>query len=80
MDSPALKKSKDDAKYLPNKIATKENAARVDASPPVFQLLEAVHTAVKPVKGDCVVYWMRMEDMRSTHGKNEADVTLTHGV
>ncbi|EIW62025.1 uncharacterized protein TRAVEDRAFT_44861 [Trametes versicolor FP-101664 SS1] len=64
MDSPALKKSKDDAKYLPNKIATKENAARVDASPPVFQLLEAVHTATEPAKGDCVVYWMRMEDMR----------------
>ncbi|OJT04121.1 Deoxyribodipyrimidine photo-lyase [Trametes pubescens] len=64
MDSPALKKSKDDAKYLPNKIATKENAARVDASPPVLQLLEAVHTAIKPAKGDCIVYWMRMEDMR----------------
>ncbi|KAI0677169.1 DNA photolyase, FAD-binding/Cryptochrome [Trametes maxima] len=65
LDSPAMKKSKEDAKFLPNKIATVKNAASVDASPPVFQLVDAVCAGVKnPAKGDCIVYWMRMEDMR----------------
>ncbi|KAI0832344.1 DNA photolyase, FAD-binding/Cryptochrome [Trametes gibbosa] len=60
-----MKKSRDDAKFLPNKIATAENAARVDASPPVFLLQEAARSTSKnQAKGDCVVYWMRMEDMR----------------
>ncbi|KAI0353585.1 hypothetical protein OH77DRAFT_1407066 [Trametes cingulata] len=64
-DSPAMKKSKADAKFLPNKIATAENAAKADASPPMLQLLDAVAAGVrKPAKGECVVYWMRMEDMR----------------
>ncbi|KAI0771551.1 DNA photolyase, FAD-binding/Cryptochrome [Trametes elegans] len=65
LDSPAMKKSRDDAKFLPNKIATAENAAKADASPPLLQLLDAVAVGVqKPAKGECVVYWMRMEDMR----------------
>ena len=65
-DSPAMKKAKADAKFLPNKIATAENAAKADAAPPLFQLLDAMHAGVKnPAKGDCVVYWMRLEDMRS---------------
>ncbi|KAI0661061.1 DNA photolyase, FAD-binding/Cryptochrome [Cubamyces menziesii] len=64
-DSPAMKKAKADAKFLPNKIATAENAAKADAAPPLFQLLDAMHAGVKnPAKGDCVVYWMRLEDMR----------------
>ncbi|KAI9001086.1 DNA photolyase, FAD-binding/Cryptochrome [Trametes punicea] len=64
-DSPALKKSRADAKFLPNKIATAENAAKADASPPLLQLLDSIKTGVrKPAKGDSVVYWMRMEDMR----------------
>ncbi|CDO71294.1 hypothetical protein BN946_scf184908.g51 [Trametes cinnabarina] len=63
-DSPALKKSKADAKFLPNKIATAENAAKADASPPMLKLLNAVQAVVLPAEGDCVVYWMRMEDMR----------------
>ena len=61
-----MKKTREDSKFLPNKIATAENAAKVDAHPPVFQLLDAVHDKVKKAtKGDCVVYWMRLQDMRS---------------
>ena len=64
---PAMKKTREDIKFLPNKIATVENAAKVDAHPPVFQLLDALHgnAKKKPTKGECVVYWMRMEDLRS---------------
>ena len=57
-----------DVKFVPNKVATAGNAAKVDASPPMFQLVDAVRRNVKnPPKGECVVYWMRMEDLRSKH-------------
>lgn len=50
------------------KIATAENAARVDANPPLGLLQDAIadhKSELKNVaKGDSVVYWMRMEDMR----------------
>ncbi|RDX55540.1 hypothetical protein OH76DRAFT_748996 [Lentinus brumalis] len=64
----AMKKTRTDVKVLPNKIATAKNAAKVDAHPPLLQLLEAVRDNAmnkNVVKGDCVVYWMRMEDLRS---------------
>ncbi|TFK92182.1 hypothetical protein K466DRAFT_582102 [Polyporus arcularius HHB13444] len=62
-----MKKTRTDVKFLPNKIATAKNAAKVDAHPPLLQLLEAVRDNAmnkNVVKGDCVVYWMRMEDLR----------------
>ncbi|KAG9086554.1 hypothetical protein FRC06_003028 [Ceratobasidium sp. 370] len=50
------------------KIATAENAARVDANPPLRQLQSAIsehkNDVKNPPNGDSVVYWMRMEDMR----------------
>jgi deoxyribodipyrimidine photo-lyase len=51
---------------LPGKIATFEAAAKVDANPPLTELQNWMGEvrAVKP--GESVVYWMRMEDMRST--------------
>ena len=62
------KKSRRDgqtARY--NKIATAENAASVDKNPPLQILLNAVADFKNDEeKGDSVVYWMRMEDMRST--------------
>ncbi|KAH8105917.1 DNA photolyase, FAD-binding/Cryptochrome [Cristinia sonorae] len=59
------KKTKADTTFLPNKIATAENAAKADQNQPIFKLLEEVKRTVKnPPKGDAVVYWMRMEDMR----------------
>lgn len=48
------------------KVATAEDAARADADPPLNQLMRALGEPKKDVeKGQCVVYWMRMEDMRS---------------
>ncbi len=58
-----MKKTRQDVNFLPNKIATAEDAARVDASPPLLQLVQ--HDVNKPPMGECVVYWMRMEDLRS---------------
>ncbi|KAI0750757.1 DNA photolyase, FAD-binding/Cryptochrome [Daedaleopsis nitida] len=60
------KKTREDIKFLPNKIATVENAAKADAHPPVLRLVDAVRHNLKTSssKGDCVVYWMRMEDLR----------------
>ena len=49
-----------------NKIATVENAKAVDENPPLDILLNAMKNGLKnPGKGSSVVYWMRMEDMRS---------------
>ncbi|KAI0939215.1 hypothetical protein AcV5_000697 [Taiwanofungus camphoratus] len=59
------KRTRHDVKFLPNKIATAEAAAKVDRDPPLFKLMDAVKQGVKnPSKGDCIVYWMRMEDLR----------------
>ncbi|RPD67238.1 hypothetical protein L227DRAFT_538252 [Lentinus tigrinus ALCF2SS1-6] len=63
----AMKKTRRDVKFLPNKIATAENAASADAHPPLMQLLDAVRDNAMSqdvAKGKCVVYWMRMEDLR----------------
>lgn len=55
-----------DTMNMYNKIATYENAKAVDENPPLDILLNAVeHGIKKPEKGESVVYWMRMEDLRS---------------
>lgn len=47
-------------------MATVEDAARVDRDPPLVQLNELMKERVTNTeKGESVVYWMRMEDMRS---------------
>lgn len=64
--SPVAKKSRTDTAVVQNKIATAEAAARVDADPPLTKLTALLDKGFKPAqKGDAVVYWMRMEDMRS---------------
>lgn len=52
--------------FLPNRVAAPDAAAAVDADPPLPKLLRAVEDGVKePAKGDSVIYWMRMGDLRS---------------
>ncbi|KAL1730976.1 DNA photolyase, FAD-binding/Cryptochrome [Schizophyllum commune] len=53
-------------KFDPIKVATRENAAAVDANLPLEQLLDAVGSRAQDAveDGECVVYWMRMQDMR----------------
>jgi deoxyribodipyrimidine photo-lyase len=48
-------------------VASPEAAAAADADPPLKKLLRALENVsnVSPKSGDAVVYWMRMEDMRS---------------
>jgi hypothetical protein len=61
------KKPRIEAQYLARKIATPEAAARVDADPPFAKLLRALkETTSTPAKGSAVLYWMRMQDLRST--------------
>lgn len=53
--------------FSPNKVASPSAAASVDTNPPLHTLLQVVYKGAKvPAKGDCVVYWMRMADLRST--------------
>ncbi|KAG8762383.1 hypothetical protein FRC12_009064 [Ceratobasidium sp. 428] len=63
------------------KIATAENAARVDASPPLGQLQSAIaehkNDIKNPAKGDSVLYWMRMEDMRGLFGFNSVPASCS---
>lgn len=48
------------------KVATAENAAAVDKNPPLLKLRDAIKLNVEPkTTGSAVVYWMRMEDLRS---------------
>ncbi|WWD20859.1 hypothetical protein CI109_105336 [Kwoniella shandongensis] len=50
---------------IKGKIANREDAARVDADPPLNQLVRLMENGWKEAeKGESVVYWMRMEDMR----------------
>ncbi|CAL1700848.1 unnamed protein product [Somion occarium] len=61
------KKTRRDIKFLPNKVATVENATKADKNPPLFQLEHVLKicSKVQPAsKGEAVVYWMRMEDLR----------------
>ncbi|KAI5125011.1 hypothetical protein M0805_007435 [Coniferiporia weirii] len=64
-DPRSTKKARTGTKELYNKIATAENGAAVDRNPPLGILLDAVNGNVKNTgKGDAVVYWMRMDDLR----------------
>ena len=48
------------------KIAMKEVGERADRDPPLDQLMRLLQEKRQDVaKGESVVYWMRMEDMRS---------------
>lgn len=48
------------------KVATVEDAARADEDPPLDQLMRVLkNNKGKVEKGESVVYWMRMEDVRS---------------
>jgi deoxyribodipyrimidine photo-lyase len=52
--------------FSPIKVASASAASAIDTNPPLPTLLQAVREGVKtPAKGDCVVYWMRMADLRS---------------
>ena len=51
--------------FNPNYTATAEDAARVDADPPLQKLLKAASASLKTVEGtEAVVHWMRMADLR----------------
>ncbi|GLB33926.1 putative DNA photolyase [Lyophyllum shimeji] len=53
------------ATFRPNKVATAEAAAAVDADPPLRKLEDLLkHSVDNPAKGQSVVYWMRMGDLR----------------
>jgi len=61
----AHKESQNETKYI--KIATAEAAAAAQKETPLEKLTAALNNGVtSPAKGDAVVYWMRMEDLRST--------------
>ena len=52
--------------FNPNYTATAEDAARVDAKPPLQKLLKAASGSLKTAEGtEAVVHWMRMADLRS---------------
>ncbi len=54
--------------FNPIKIATAEAGEAANENPPLPVLLKSVEDGVRePVKGECVVYWMRMADLRGTH-------------
>jgi hypothetical protein len=51
--------------YAEGKVATAEVAAKVDEDPPLDQLLRLLQQKHEKVeKGESVVYWMRLEDIR----------------
>ncbi|KAF9653387.1 hypothetical protein BDM02DRAFT_3087670 [Thelephora ganbajun] len=51
--------------FNPNYTASAEDAARVDADPPLQKFLEAASVGLKTVEGtEAVVHWMRMADLR----------------
>lgn len=52
--------------FNPIYTATAEDAAQVDADPPLQKLLNAASVGLKTVDGtEAVVHWMRMADLRS---------------
>ncbi|TFK75796.1 hypothetical protein BDN72DRAFT_867555 [Pluteus cervinus] len=64
------KRQKPAPAFEPVKVASADAAAAVDRHPPLPQLLKAVREGVqKPLKGTCIVYWMRMADIRITDNK-----------
>lgn len=69
-DFESSKKSRTQPEVMLRKIATAKAAARVDADPPYFMLLKALKddkTKNVPNGGESVLYWMRLEDMRSLY-------------
>lgn len=60
------------ASFTPRKVASAQNAAAVDANPPLAQLLKALkeNQQQKVNKNKAIVYWMRLADLRSTFFKN----------
>ncbi|ESK94386.1 deoxyribodipyrimidine photo-lyase [Moniliophthora roreri MCA 2997] len=63
--SSSAKKPRLDNTFPHRKVAMTNAAAAVDSDPPLPKLLQAVKDGVKnPDKGECVVYWMRMADLR----------------
>jgi len=53
-------------RFNPNYTATTEDAALVDADPPLQKLLNAASASLKTVDGtEAIVHWMRMADLRS---------------
>ena len=69
ISSHTTKRTHLDTKFLPRKIATAENAAKADKYTPFARLQEMMTrtVATNVTQGDAVVYWMRMQDMRSKH-------------
>ncbi|KJA30142.1 hypothetical protein HYPSUDRAFT_126179 [Hypholoma sublateritium FD-334 SS-4] len=64
------KRSRLSKAFSPIKIATKEAAAVVDTNTPLSQLTELMfRNTKKSVIGKCVVFWMRMSDLRITDNK-----------
>ncbi|THV08429.1 hypothetical protein K435DRAFT_832911 [Dendrothele bispora CBS 962.96] len=62
---PHQKRQKSTSTFTPRKVATAEAAAAVDKDPPLYKLLNAVEDGAKrPEKGQSVVYWMRLADLR----------------
>ena len=52
--------------FHPIKVASQEAAAAADAETPFSRLKTALDRKFQsPQKGDCIVYWMRMSDLRS---------------
>ncbi|KAG1833381.1 DNA photolyase, FAD-binding/Cryptochrome [Suillus variegatus] len=59
-----------DSLFAPIKIATQEAADSVQTHPPFLRLLDALRNVVqKPSKGQSIVYWMRMGDLRISDNK-----------
>ena len=72
------KKQKPDADFVHNKIALAEAAANAEKDPPLKKLLEAAdRTPKSPKKGESVVYWMKMEDIRGTLSRHYKVLHLT---
>src|SRR6266404_408299 len=65
-----IKKSRLELPLSIANVASPEAAAAADADPPLRKLLRALEKEnviiVPPKSGDAGVYWMRMEDMRSS--------------
>ncbi|KAJ4478256.1 DNA photolyase, FAD-binding/Cryptochrome [Lentinula aciculospora] len=63
--SDAAKRPRAFSSFAPRKVATAKNAAAVDADPPLGKLSDAVKNQNQKVKkGDAVVYWMKIADLR----------------
>ncbi|KAG2156169.1 DNA photolyase, FAD-binding/Cryptochrome [Suillus clintonianus] len=64
------KKGRTNSPFAPIKIATAEAAAAVQTDPPFLRLLDALRNVTQnPAKGQSVVYWMRMGDLRISDNK-----------